>query len=349
MTGLYIHIPFCYQKCPFCDYYSVAGIQQDWKNRYTTVLISQLDSMRGLSFDTLYVGGGTPLSLGSENWERLIPHLPKATERNIELNPEDVKAENYDILSFFNRLSIGVQSFSDSVLTTLRRSKLSFEKLLDLLGHWNVSVDMMVGIPGQTSDEVMRDIISLVAMGVPHISVYPLEVHPGTPFWKQWQNWDWDDVDLLLEIERFLTERGYEHYEISNYARPGHQCIHNKIYWYDEDYYAIGPSAAGYVHGLRYKWVSNIRRYIECVENGEPLWDEYEQLSGADMFSEYAIMNLRLLKEGIDRIKVEKRFGSSSWHLLLEQTEGNPYLTVKNDKIIVSNWLFFNRAAEAFV
>jgi len=346
--GLYLHIPFCYQKCPFCDYYSISHAPEEWLDKFTAVIVSQLQEFPR-ELDTLYVGGGTPLALGKSRWEKILPDLPKARERTIELNPEDVKKENFPLLENFTRLSVGVQSFSESVLRTLQREKLDYGKLLDLLGKWDVNVDLMVGIPGQTREEVLRDLVSLVALGVPHISVYPLEVHQGTPFWSHYSEWEWDDADLLLMVEKFLTEHGYEHYEISNYARPGHQCLHNKIYWHDEEYYALGPSASGYVNGVRYKWVSNLKLYVEGAKLGEPNYEEYMVLSWEEQLSEYAIMNLRLLNEGIRRTEVEKRFGESAWNLLLKQAEGNDFLNIELDKITVKNWLFFNRAAEAFV
>jgi oxygen-independent coproporphyrinogen-3 oxidase len=276
--------------------------------------------------------------------------LPKARERTIELNPEDIKPENMPVLENFTRLSIGVQSFSDNVLSVLKRSKVGFSTLLDLKTQWQISVDLLIGVPRQTREDVKRDILSAVALGIPHISVYPLEIHEGTPFWSVYKDWDWDDADLMLEIEQFLTERGYEHYEISNYARPGYQCLHNKIYWHDEDYYALGPSAAGYVGGVRYKWISNIKHYIESIEqNKEPPYEEYEEMSLEDQLSEYAIMNLRLLQEGIRRQDVENRFGPSAWDTLVKQANGNTFLSVSDSSIKVSNWLFFNRAAESFV
>jgi len=346
--GLYLHIPFCYRKCPFCDYYSISNAPETWLDTFTDVIVYQLRQLP-TKLDTLYVGGGTPLVLGQSRWERILQNLPEARERTIELNPEDVKKENFPLLAHFTRLSVGVQSFSDSVLKTLGRDKLDYEKLLDLLSHWDVSVDLMVGVPGQTRDEVLRDLISVVALGVPHISVYPLEVHEGTPFWGYYRGWDWDDADLLLMVEKFLTEHGYEHYEISNYARRGHQCLHNKIYWHDEEYYALGPSAAGYVNGVRYKWVSNLRLYVESAKLGEPTYEEYVALSWEEQLSEYAIMNLRLLSEGIRKEDVEKRFGERAWGIILSQAEGNAFLNIEPNKITVKNWLFFNRAAEAFV
>lgn len=349
MTGFYLHVPFCHERCPFCDYYSVSHMPPKWSDRYTDAIIKQLDGVPK-EVDTLYAGGGTPLCLGVSNWKRLVSYLPKARERTIELNPEDIKPENMPVLENFTRLSIGVQSFSDNVLSVLKRSKVGFSTLLDLKTQWQISVDLLIGVPRQTREDVKRDILSVVALGIPHISVYPLEIHEGTPFWSVYNDWDWDDADLMLEIEQFLTERGYEHYEISNYARPGYQCLHNKIYWHDEDYYALGPSAAGYVGGVRYKWISNIRHYIESIEqNKEPPYEEYEEMSLEDQLSEYAIMNLRLLQEGIRRQDVENRFGPSAWDTLVKQANGNTFLSVSDSSIKVSNWLFFNRAAESFV
>ncbi|NPV89007.1 coproporphyrinogen III oxidase family protein [Coprothermobacteraceae bacterium] len=348
MIGLYIHIPFCRTRCPFCDYFSLSHAPEWLQDRYASALSKQLASLQQ-TVDTLYVGGGTPLAIGAERLERIIANVTGVQEATIELNPEDLGVVPLNFLERFTRLSIGVQSFSPTILRVLNRQPVDEQLVSELTRRWVVNIDLLAGVPGQSSREILEDIRRAIDLGVQHISVYPLEIHYGTPFYAHYKEWDWEEADLLARVEDMLTSAGYEHYEISNYAKPGYQCLHNRLYWLDEDYIAFGPSASGHMGQRRYKWTKNMLKYLESAEGGEPVFDEYVEMSLEESLSVYAIMNLRLLNEGICKERVIAKFGYDTWLSLVDKAKNNPFLTVSESSIKVSNWLFYNRAALSFI
>jgi len=263
--SLYIHVPFCASRCGYCDFYSqVASVEQ--QERYVTALLQQLEGLRPQLADdirlrTIYFGGGTPSLLG----ERLAPVLERLTttfdvtpgaEITLEANPDSLTSTALDALAplGLNRVSLGVQSFDDALLTRLgrRHDVAQVHAALDLLHNYDlaVSIDLMCALPGLMTAGWEATLEEACRTPIEHISVYPLSIEPGTDFFLQWQRGELleteDDLaaEQLEQAQHILEVHGFTRYEISNYARPGHEARHNCAYWTGGAYLGLGPSAA---------------------------------------------------------------------------------------------------------
>ena len=328
---IYVHIPFCEAKCPYCSFYSVAGGDSIHKE-YFDALIYEIENTAldaipdGEGPDTVYFGGGTPSVPESRFITDALAAIlrkfsvdPNDAEITIEANPHSLtmeKAEAY-VAAGFNRISLGIQSLHDDTLKTLGRLH-DREKALDALrsareaGFKNISGDLIIGVPGQSYEDVISDADALIRAGVSHISSYSLSIEEGTVFEKRYGD-SLDDPDIQDEERRmyhglrsFLKENGFEPYEISNSALKGYRSRHNDSYWRAVEYYGLGAGAHGYVAGVRYGHPDGVSEYIR-----DPL-DKIveEELSEDDKMIEYAMLMLRT-SDGITDIGFGNRFGKS--------------------------------------
>ena len=325
MAGLYIHIPFCASRCIYCGFYSTTSLK--WRQRYVDAVCKEMSlppapSIERGRIDTIYLGGGTPSQLTTDQLRQLFlyinkvyplttHHSPLTPEITIEMNPDDVTPEYAAVLPQLgiNRVSMGAQTFDDERLRFLHRRHTSSQvpqavKILRDAGIQNISIDLMYGFPNETLKDWERDIDAALALGVEHISAYCLMIEEGTPLWKLTiENGEWR-IDEELERQMYellidkLTTAGYEHYEISNFAKPGYRSLHNSSYWQDIPYIGLGAAAHSY-DGKRRSWnVSDIKQYIEGIEQGERPC-EYEDIDDDTHYNDRITTALRT-SDGLD-------------------------------------------------
>lgn len=317
--GLYIHVPFCEKKCPYCDFYSVSAAQ-DVLDKYTEKICRVLENYSEnshFSFDTAYFGGGTPSLIGSENLVKIMDvarnYLKSSTnEVTLEINPTTLPVLDFNRLreGGFNRLSIGLQSAVDNELNLLgrRHSVKDVENAINLAkkaGFLNISLDLMVATPGQTINSLKRSIDFCISQEVQHISAYLLKIEKETQFFEnksnlQLKNED-EEADMYLFLVSELQKNGFKQYEISNFAKEGCESQHNLKYWNSQEYLGIGPSAHSFIDGKRFFYPRSIKDFLsgnlDAVEDG---------IGGTA--EEYAMLKLRLC-EGISNIEFKNRFG----------------------------------------
>lgn len=313
--GIYIHVPFCQKRCIYCDFYSTTyGLE--WKRSYVSALRhemllrrSEIDSTR---VPSLYIGGGTPSQLPSflllEMFQAIAETFTMAdnAEVTIEVNPDDVTPHLIDALrqTPVNRISMGVQTFSDKLLRFLNRRHTSAQALRAVqlfreAGYNNVSLDLIYGLPGQTFEEWISDVRQLLALEIPHISAYALSYEEGTPLYKMLQEGNLTEVseDLSWQMYEFLMDEtvaaGFEHYEISNFARPGMRARHNSSYWDGSPYLGLGPGAHSYDgNSIRRSNNTSLEGYVLATED---VPHQIEVLSRQEQYNELVMTRLRTI------------------------------------------------------
>ena len=318
-AGLYIHVPFCSKKCNYCDFYSFAA-SDSLKKSYVDAVISHAKIISqnhpNTVFDTVFIGGGTPTALGSELLCKLIEGVKSYltiepyAEFTIETNPGLCDVSDFKLIASLgvNRVSIGLQSANPEELMLLGRihSTDDYLRTLDTVraaGIENVNTDIMFSLPSQTP-ELLSNTLEFVCRQAPsHISAYALKIEDGTPFAKMRDSFtlpDEDtDADMYLQICDTLASNGYEHYEISNFAKNGFECKHNLKYWNVEDYIGLGPAAHSCVNSVRYAYNRDINAYIKaftekCTESD--VFSEYTEISECEKAREKVMLGLRLSK-----------------------------------------------------
>ncbi|MBQ8208609.1 MAG: radical SAM family heme chaperone HemW [Clostridia bacterium] len=330
--GLYIHIPFCAKKCDYCDFYSFTPGSGRAIDNYVSAMMLQMedisDACKGHTVDTVYFGGGTPSMLPINQFARLMDsvrrnfRLAKDAEITSEANPGTVNLKYLKSLRKLgiNRLSLGMQSLDDSELKVLGRihSAEQFEETYENVrnaGFTNISVDIMYGLPDQTLASFADTLRHVTLLDPDHISLYCLKIEEGTPFFKMRDTLNLPDddteYDMYMKAVDFLSARGYERYEMSNFARDGKYSRHNLKYWNCEEYIGIGASAHSYFGGERYSVIRNAESYInglEILESGIPIIDESRFIDKAESMNEYVMLRMRL-EAGVDMIEFKKRFG----------------------------------------
>jgi putative oxygen-independent coproporphyrinogen III oxidase len=321
MRGLYIHIPFCVKKCTYCDFYSLPQ-RLDSLDAYIEAILTEAGQYHGRDFRTLYIGGGTPSLLSADNLKKLLQGLKRnldlsyLVEASMEANPESVNLSLLDSAkaSGVNRISIGVQSLSDSELSRVGRIHTAAQavdaiELARKAGFTNISCDVILGLPGQDWQSLMVTLETLIALDIQHISLYCLSIEPHTPLaLKPIPGIPSEDgqADLYEMAVSLIKTRGFTHYEISNFARAGHQCVHNLNYWRGGEYLGLGPAAASHLGGRRFKNKPDLDAYL-IDPKGQIC--EVEELKNEEKAAEEAILRLRLLQEGLDINELIKRFG----------------------------------------
>lgn len=294
--GLYIHIPFCLHKCPYCDFCSYVSNEQT-KERYVKALVNAINTAPyNIGADTLYIGGGTPNSLNEKQITDIFNAANKKfgpfLESTIEINPGANKFVNPG----FTRCSIGVQSLDNKVLKKLERihdRETALETINWATNNFNrVSADLMLCVPGQTQKSVVSDIKTLCKAGIDHISTYMLQIEEGTEFFETVKEPDEEKyAKFYLKAVKELEKCGFSQYEISNFGKPS---LHNLHYWHDEEYLGIGPSAHSFINGKRFYFGKSIDTF--CLGN---VWDLtiYEGPGGD---KEEKLMLALRLKEGVN-------------------------------------------------
>jgi len=327
MSGIYFHIPFCKQKCSYCDFYSTKdsnGILE-LVNSEIKELVLRKKYLEDDLIETIYFGGGTPSLLNKYSINSLLNSVKQnfnvspECEITFETNPDDLTEEYLQQLRdcSINRLSVGIQSFNDGVLNYLGRRHDS--KLLNFnietakkVGFDNISVDLIFGIPGMDLATYLDSLYKVIQLDVQHISAYSLTIAEGTLFYKlrkQNKLKEMNEEDLLLQFNAtmdILSEHGFNHYEISNYAKEGFKSRHNCAYWEDINYLGIGPSAHSY-NGLSRQWnISGTKKYCKLIDTNDSFF-EIEILSRIDKFNEYIITGLRT-SNGVSRKFIADNF-----------------------------------------
>ncbi len=313
--SVYIHIPFCRSKCHYCSFISYPKLEL--KKGYLKALEQEINSVYGgESLKTLYFGGGTPSLLEPEEFYNIIRHfnITNSTEVTAELNPDDLSFNYlrslYDI--GINRISLGVQSFDDDILKQINRRHDSKQVLKSVenaknAGFKNISLDFIYGLPNQTSDMFWNDLKKAVNLDIQHISLYGLSIEQGCYFAKNRpQNLADEDeqADMYLEAVKFLSESGFNHYEISNFAKEGFESKHNLNYWNNAEYYGFGVSAHGYLNDIRYGNKITIEDYLKNPL--ERLEDRFE--TEKDKLEEEIFLGFRKMS-GINIEQINSKYG----------------------------------------
>src|SRR5438874_7056705 len=298
-VAVYVHIPWCASICPYCDFDKQAS---DFRlvDAYIDAIIGHMYAQARRPSHSLYFGGGTPSLLTPARLSRLIRAwrarfgVTEPHEVTVESNPSDVVAHKVEAYldAGVTRISLGVQSLNDEELRFLGRRHTADKavraaRAVREAGISDLSVDLMYGLPGQTLESIRRSLSGLVELEPDHISCYALTLEADTPMGadvasgKLYLPEDDAIADQYAEIQRVLGDSGFEQYELSNWARPGHESVHNLTYWRNGEWVGLGAGAAGSAAGRRYKWTPVVRDYIEAATNGEPAFVELEHWSKA--------------------------------------------------------------------
>jgi oxygen-independent coproporphyrinogen-3 oxidase len=342
--GVYVHIPFCSSKCPYCDFNS-AALRSIPEARYVGCLLSELarrieldPGLAGRRLKSVYLGGGTPTTLSPASIREIIVSIkdafahggaPEVTpEITIEANP--ARADRTTLAAFreagVNRISVGVQSFDDSVLKTLGRAHTSERARAAVIGareagFTNIGLDLIFAVPGQSVRAWGKTLDSALELRPHHISLYNLTIERSTPFYALYggEGSLASPVSEEVSIEMYsmaaglLKGAGYRHYEISNFALEGSSSVHNAGYWSGRDYIGLGAGAHSYMSspawGRRFWNESDRESYMRSIEAGEGAVSGVEELTRAEARAERVMLGLRMLERGIDALKFERRFG----------------------------------------
>ncbi|WP_128896501.1 radical SAM family heme chaperone HemW [Longirhabdus pacifica] len=343
--AVYVHIPFCKQKCFYCDFntYALKGQPVD---DYLQALEKEMQQIVTVNppekIKTIFVGGGTPTALLPKQMEQLMQMIHRyfpldrdAYEFTVEANPGSTDDEKLDVMHEYgvNRLSFGVQAFQNDLLTSIGR----FHDVDDVyrsiatakkVGFQNISIDLIFGLPQQTLAQVKESVQAALQLDLQHYSLYGLKVEENTLFYKQLQNDmlklpdEDDELQMYMYIIDTLQQAGYHQYEISNFALPSYESKHNNMYWRNQSYYGLGAGAHGYVKGIRHANVKRIADYIEAVQHGIPVADQHE-VSRREAMEDFMMVGFRLI-DGVKQEdfvqqfdqKMEEVFASQLHHLL---------------------------------
>lgn len=334
MAGIYIHIPFCKQACHYCDFHFSTTFSA-YRNDLIEALLAEL-KLRECEVDdtiqSIYFGGGTPSVLTLEEWKKFFTYfkergyLRSALEVTVEVNPDHLDKVYLKGLKDLgvNRLSVGVQSFHNEVLTKMNRSHDSEKALKGLntakeVGFDNITLDLIYGVPFQSTEQLNENLDIIESLSIPHISAYQLTIEENTVFgsWKkQGKLLELEDEDCLSQfklVRNRLIEMGYQHYEVSNFAKPGSKAVHNSSYWNQVKYIGIGPGAHSFQKGdasqssFRHWNIANNKQYIKSIQSSV-LPTEQEELGLKDQFNEAILLGLRQLDTGINIEEMETVF-----------------------------------------
>jgi len=356
--GLYLHVPFCLHKCPYCSFYSLAG-RLDLSKQYVVAVKKQLRRFAAIKktqaqpLTTIFFGGGTPTMLSPDVLRELLydclHHFPCAEEMEIsmEVNPATVDARGLQALrkSGFNRLSIGVQSFNDRHLQRLGRPHTAADAVLTVqmarqAGFTNISLDLMYGLPSQNTRSWQGCLDQALDLNIQHLSLYELTIEENTPFAAgldrgELQLPEEEIVLSMMEtIRESIASAGFVRYEISNFARPGYECRHNINYWQNGDYIGLGPGAVSCLDGTRRTAITDVERFCERLEKGSE-WQEEETLDNEARFRETIIMGLRMT-QGVSIQGITERFALnplSYYGKTLDQLMEAKLLVVDQDRL----------------
>ncbi len=321
MRGLYIHIPFCKQKCQYCDFVSFAD-KCNKTEEYLDALICEMDMYKGEAVDTVFIGGGTPSVLSCKEITRLMNAIRERfvlshnVEFTMEINPGTVDKEKMETMLFggVNRVSVGVQSFNNNELKAIGRihtgeTAIETVKALYETGFRNISIDLMMSLPLQTEESFKENLEIATELPINHISVYSLIIEENTPIYNRYKSGEFTEPDedmdraLYKYTKEYLNGKGFSRYEISNYARVGYESKHNLKYWNLQEYIGIGLNAHSYVNGVRYYNTPDFDEYLSGnFREGEDV------LTQKDKMGEFMMLGLRKC-EGVSIKEFNNLFG----------------------------------------
>ena len=361
MAGIYIHIPFCKKRCVYCDFFS--STHSESKDLYIEAICKELEIRKNYieneRIETVYFGGGTPSQLNVEDFEKIfqILHPLPFTEITLEANPDDLTPAYINSICNlpFNRISLGVQSFNDKELAFLNRrhnaeTAIKAIKQLQQKGFENISIDLMYGLPEQNETDWQKTLMQAKTLSVQHISAYHLIYEEGTPLYNSLQKGLIRPVNEELSVRFFemlmneMSEAGFEHYEISNFAQPGYRSKHNASYWNGTHYLGIGASAHSY-NGRSRQWnVASIPKYIELVMNQNfsekqlQTPESFEIIDEKTAYNDFILTRLRT-KKGIDLTELISLFGEEKKAYCLRQAQKhivNQYLKLNDNRLCLT-------------
>jgi oxygen-independent coproporphyrinogen-3 oxidase len=340
VAAIYIHIPFCKSRCVYCNFHSQTNFNS--LDALVDSIVLELGERRNYidnqKVETIYFGGGTPSVLSKKHFEGIFDavfsnfSIAKNPEITIEANPDDLTEKYISMLAdcAFNRISIGIQTFDDNKLTVLNRRH-SAQQAVDAVnlckkyGFRNISIDLIYGLPGQTVAEWEQELKCALMLDIQHISVYCLTYEQSTKLFCDLQQGKIvaTDAEILNEMYKSLCqtmrENGFEHYEISNFAKPNYQSRHNSSYWNLTHYIGVGASAHSYNGNSRQWNISDNEQYIQAINDGKVFYEK-EILTENDKFNEYIMLTLRTSK-GIDLQFIDNEFGEQYLHYLLQNVK----------------------------
>ncbi|MDR2950971.1 MAG: radical SAM family heme chaperone HemW [Prevotella sp.] len=329
MAGIYIHVPFCKTRCIYCDFYTRTDISP--KNNYVQALCKEIELRKnyisGEKIRTIYFGGGTPSQLSYDDFSRIFETIynrfdvAPTAEITMEANPDDLISHYLQTIQKlpFNRLSIGIQSFNDDELKFLKRRHSAAKAkeavgLCKSLGYDNISIDLMYGLPGQTMEIWQKNLDETISLDIQHISSYHLIYEQGTRLYRLFKLGDVKPVDEDLSVDMFsvmidkLSIAGFEHYEISNFAKSGLYSKHNSSYWLGEKYLGLGPAAHSF-DGQNRAWnIASISKYIDSIAVEKPAI-EVEVLDTNTRYNDFILTGMRT-KWGVNLKELEDQFGT---------------------------------------
>lgn len=325
MSGIYIHIPFCKQACHYCNFHFSTSLR--FKNELVVALLREIELHRAdfkeEAIDTIYFGGGTPSLCTRPELESILQKIRSlytvspVAEITLEANPDDINSQKLSDWKEIgiNRLSIGIQSFFEEDLRWMNRahnSQQAIDNLQLAIEHFsNITIDLIYGTPGLTNEKWKQNVDRAISLGIPHLSCYALTVEPKTPLDKLIRQHKTENVnpdsqsEQFLLLMRWLEEAGYEHYEISNFARPGFRSRHNSSYWQGKKYIGIGPSAHSFDGDVRWWNIANNTSYIRSIGQGVIPFEQ-EVLTTTQKLNEYIMISLRTA-EGLNLTKLSSK------------------------------------------
>ena len=341
MAGIYVHIPFCASRCSYCDFFSTLRLSESGEP-YVNALLAEAalrqSELQGEPIRTLYLGGGTPSQLPLPLLSRLITGLRErldleaVDEFTVEANPDDVTPEWCSAVSQLgvNRVSMGVQSFEDKILRLIGRRHTAQQAAeavarLRAAGIDNISIDLIFGLPGQTPESWAASVRQAIDLKPQHISAYGLTYEEGTRLWHQRERGEVTEVpeEQCLEMYRILVDAlqaaGYEHYEISNFAKPGYRSRHNSSYWNDTPYLGLGAAAHSYDGRVRRYNPHDLQQYISKITAGETAFEQ-EELTPWERYDERVMLGLRTA-DGVAADRLRLDFGDKAWQHFIREAQ----------------------------
>lgn len=329
--GLYIHIPFCKKKCPYCDFYSIP-YEPKLASMYIDILSKDIEKLNN-KITTVYIGGGTPSVLSIKLLDKLLKKLTPifrlSKENTIEANPESLDEDKIELFlkRGITRLSVGVQSVCESKLKVLGRVHTvsqSYDAIFKAkrTGFKNISIDLIYGLAGETLKEWKKELREVTNLPIKHISCYALSCEEKTPFYKYKKLISEEVVSEMMKWNmEYLPGKRFFQYEISNFAKDGFKCRHNLLYWDSCSYIGLGPSAVSYIKNIRSKNISCVRRYIKCRKGGKGSIEFKEKLTPLKRAKETAALNIRRL-QGLNFNNFKKSTGFDFWEVVDKKTIG---------------------------
>ncbi len=328
-TGLYIHIPFCQQKCLYCDFPSYDNITH-LLQPYVAALCQEISGwggvLSGTLIDTIYIGGGTPTLLPADTLKVILNKvhesfsIDEAAEFSVEANPGTTNQEKLLVLKSggVNRISFGVQTFSDALLKSIGRIHSAEQAVRSVkeaqdAGFSNINLDLMYGLPGQSCKDLEASIQKAMKLDITHISAYGLKVEEGTPFAAMDQKGtlilpdEVEDEEMYTFTTEYLPQHGFNRYEISNFSKAGYECRHNLKYWRYQPYIGVGAAAHSFLQKERLSNISSVPQYIKCIQSGKPPIELRENLSTKVAMAEYIFLALRTV-QGLSILEFQELF-----------------------------------------